>query len=123
MISRAGDSEHRCRKPGRRQIATDGDGRIRPGGSVRHQVALVSGDNLAQPGAPGCRHRRGLWRCPHIHGLRRVPSTPAAGGGYVCQSPSAGTAQRKGLMPEWGETDACGWLDAQHESPAPALPG
>ncbi|MEN4967153.1 hypothetical protein ABE418_22495 [Brucella intermedia] len=32
-------------------------------------------------------------------------------------------AQRKGLMPEWGETAACGWLDARHESPAPAAPG
>lgn len=37
---------------------------------------------------------------------------------------AAGTAERKGLMPEGGETAGnAGRLDAQHESPAPAAPG
>lgn len=67
----------------------------------------ATGDSLAQPGRRG-RHHAGLWALSTYPRLAK-DAPYIRSGRWVCVSDAKRRkAQRKGLMPEWGETAASG---------------
>ena len=60
---------------------------------------LADGDIGCAPGRPRCHQWPTFECCPHIHGPRRVPTTPVAGRWICGQEPASGrTAGRRGSL-------------------------